>query len=145
MNLIRNAIKFTQFGSISLKVHYESHLRGLLTIEVSDTGTGIAQKDMPLLFTRFGKLQRTASLNHHGIGLGLNIVKQIVDSYKGHIEVYSDGPGQGSTFIVKIELEPLMLSPQTVNHIALKSESLYSDPSQSLSDQPNKLSAHESS
>ena len=114
-------------------------------MEVSDTGAGIAQKDMPLLFTRFGKLQRTASLNHNGIGLGLNIVKQIVDSCKGQIEVFSDGPGQGSTFRVKIELDPLMLSPQTVKHNALKSESLYSDPSQSLSDQPNKLSAHESS
>ena len=56
MNLIRNAIKFTQFGSVSLKVHYESYLRGILTIEVSDTGAGIAQKDIPFLFTRFGKL-----------------------------------------------------------------------------------------
>ena len=74
-------------------------------MEVQDTGAGIAQKDMPLLFTRFGKLLRTASINHQGLGLGLNIVKQIVDSYKGRIDVYSDGPGRGSTFRVQIQLE----------------------------------------
>ena len=50
-------------------------LRGKLEIDVRDTGHGIASKDMSLLFTRFGKLQRTAAINDEGIGLGLNIVK----------------------------------------------------------------------
>jgi len=62
---------------------------------------------MPSLFTRFGKLLRTASINHEGIGLGLNIVKQIVDSYEGEISVFSDGPGQGSTFRVEIKMQAL--------------------------------------
>ena len=48
---------------------------------------------------------RTAKINNEGIGLGLNIVKQIVDTHGGHIDVYSDGPGKGSTFRVQISLE----------------------------------------
>ena len=71
MNLVRNAIKFTHSGFIYLRVLYN----GMLTIEVQDTGTGIAREDMPQLFTRFGKLMRTAKINNEGIGLGLNIVK----------------------------------------------------------------------
>ena len=88
-----------------LKVFYEAIPEGILTIEVQDTGSGIAREDMPKLFTRFGKLLRTADINHEGIGLGLNIVKQIVDSYEGSIEVISEGPGRGSTFRVQIKLK----------------------------------------
>ena len=72
---------------------------------MKDTGVGIAPEEMPSLFTRFGKLLRTANINHEGIGLGLNIVSQIVDSHGGHIDVQSDGPGKGSTFRVRIKLE----------------------------------------
>ena len=80
MNLVKNAIKFTEEGSIDICVRYTMLLRGKLEIDVRDTGHGIASKDMSLLFTRFGKLQRTAAINDEGIGLGLNIVKQIVES-----------------------------------------------------------------
>lgn len=74
MNLVRNALKFTEQGFIYLEVLYSSWPENLLTIEVKDTGVGIAPEEMPKLFTRFGKLLRTASINHEGIGLGLNIV-----------------------------------------------------------------------
>ena len=50
-----------------------------LIVQVRDTGTGIASEDLTKLFSRFGKLHRTANLNHEGIGLGLTIVKQIVE------------------------------------------------------------------
>jgi signal transduction histidine kinase len=49
-------------------------------VEISDTGAGIAKEDIGKLFTRFGKLQRTAEINSEGLGLGLTIVKQIVES-----------------------------------------------------------------
>ena len=65
---------------------------------VQDTGIGIAEEDIPKLFTRFGKLQRTALINSEGIGLGLNIVKQIVEMCSGAINAYSEGIGHGSTF-----------------------------------------------
>ena len=75
MNLVRNAIKFTSSGLIYLKVFYVSLPSSILTIEVQDSGSGIVREDMPKLFTRFGKLLRTAKINNEGIGLGLNIVK----------------------------------------------------------------------
>ena len=74
MNLVRNALKFTEQGFIYLAVSYSHWPENLLTIEVKDSGVGIAPEEMPKLFTRFGKLLRTASINHEGIGLGLNIV-----------------------------------------------------------------------
>ena len=54
--------------------------------------------DLPKLFTRFGKLHRTAQMNSEGIGLGLTIVKQIVELSGGEVKVQSDGLGKGSTF-----------------------------------------------
>jgi len=72
MNLVRNAIKFTHFGNIDIFANFSDNR---LSVDVRDTGHGIAEEDIPMLFTRFGKLQRTASLNHDGIGLGLNIVR----------------------------------------------------------------------
>ena len=65
---------------------------------MEDTGVGISQKDFPKLFTRFGELQRTAQINNEGIGLGLNIVKQIVELCDGQVNVHSDGKGKGSVF-----------------------------------------------
>ena len=74
INLVKNAIKFTNTGSISIKASYDRTLRQLI-VHIKDTGTGIDQKDFSKLFCKFGKLQRTANLNNEGIGLGLTIVK----------------------------------------------------------------------
>lgn len=98
INLVKNALKFTTKGSITIKASYCDE-ENFLLVHVCDTGVGISQADIPKLFTRFGKLQRTALMNSTGIGLGLTIVKQIVESAKGEIEVRSDGVGQGSTFL----------------------------------------------
>ena len=76
MNLIKNALKFTTEGTIKVKAVYDDCSESpTLAIEVIDTGLGIAAEDMKQLFTRFGKLQRTASINSAGIGLGLTIVQ----------------------------------------------------------------------
>ena len=79
----------------------------MLVIHVEDNGTGIADEDFPKLFTRFGKLQRTAEMNSEGIGLGLTIVKQIVELSNGRIGVHSDGTGQGSTFGFCMQMETI--------------------------------------
>ena len=71
INLVRNAIKFTSHGSIKLEVLYED---GQLHAKVIDTGVGIEAEEIQLLFNRFGKLQRTATMNSEGLGLGLTIV-----------------------------------------------------------------------
>ena len=71
---MKNALKFTSEGSIEIKTSYREDL-GLLVVHVVDTGAGIEEEDFPKIFTRFGKLHRTAKMNHEGMGLGLTIVK----------------------------------------------------------------------
>ena len=78
----------------------------LLIVHVSDTGAGIAKEDFPKLFTRFGKLQRTAMMNSNGIGLGLNMVRQIVELSGGQVGVESKGVGHGSTFAFSMNMMP---------------------------------------
>ena len=73
-NLIKNALKFTKNGRIEVVADYET-TEGMLKVKVIDTGVGIDADDIPILFSRFGKLHRTAVLNSEGIGLGLTIVK----------------------------------------------------------------------
>lgn len=104
INLVKNAIKFTQNGSIKLKSQYNYDI-GCLVLHVEDTGSGIAPEDLSLLFNRFGKLHRTASMNNDGIGLGLTIVKQIVETSRGFIDVESEGINQGSTFFLTMEMK----------------------------------------
>ena len=55
----------------------------MLKIKIRDTGVGIAKNDLPKLFNRFGILARTASMNNEGLGLGLTIVRQIVQKAEG--------------------------------------------------------------
>ena len=76
-------------------------------VHVEDTGVGIAQEDIQKLFTRFGKLRRTAEMNSAGIGLGLTIVKQIVESSEGTIAVDSPGVGLGSSFFFTMKMKKL--------------------------------------
>ena len=72
INLVKNALKFTSCGSIEIISAYDHALK-CLTVHVKDTGAGIEPEDIPKLFSRFGKLQRTADQNQEGIGLGLTI------------------------------------------------------------------------
>ena len=103
MNLVRNALKFTDIeGKVTIRV---CHADGLLVVNVEDTGAGIASEDFPKLFTRFGKLQRTAQINSEGIGLGLTMVKQIVESGGGAVGVDSPGVNQGSLFSFSMQME----------------------------------------
>ena len=60
INLVKNAVKFTESGSVGLIVFYDPQPESLLTIEVHDTGVGIHQEDIAKLFTQFAKLPRTA-------------------------------------------------------------------------------------
>ena len=74
INLIKNALKFTKQGHIKILVQYLAQEQ-IILVSVEDTGVGIVEEDFSLLFTRFGKLHRTAQMNSEGIGLGLTIVK----------------------------------------------------------------------
>ena len=104
MNLIKNATKFTRRGSIDVKANYNSR-SSLLLVQIKDTGVGIAPEDIPKLFNRFGKLHRTAEMNHEGIGLGLTIVKQIVEKCGGTIGGISEGIGHGTLFFFSMKMK----------------------------------------
>ena len=104
INLVKNAFKFTTEGYIKIQACYNRE-ESMLIVYVIDSGAGIAEEDFPKLFTRFGKLHRTAHQNNEGIGLGLTIVKQIVEASGGEICFHSDGLGLGSTFCFSMILK----------------------------------------
>jgi signal transduction histidine kinase len=105
-NLVTNAIKFTGAGGrVRLSARIEE---GTLLTEVADTGVGIAEADIPKLFSRFRQLDMSATREASGTGLGLAISKALVEAHGGTIGVRSR-PGEGSTFWFRLPLEP---SPQ---------------------------------
>ncbi|MGB0916457.1 MAG: PAS domain S-box protein [Flavobacteriales bacterium] len=93
-NLVRNAIKFTDQGKVDVQVSLN---KNRLLFEVSDTGSGIPQKDIKKLFKDFSKLEHTTAQNLEGTGLGLSISKKLIQLLGGTIGVRSEF-GKGSTF-----------------------------------------------
>jgi signal transduction histidine kinase/CheY-like chemotaxis protein len=103
-NLISNAIKFTPRGGKVQVVlqRVESHVE----IAVSDTGIGIEPEFLPHVFEPFRQASGGTMRRHGGLGLGLSIVRHIVELHGGEITVHSDGPGHGATFTVRFPLLP---------------------------------------
>jgi CheY-like chemotaxis protein/anti-sigma regulatory factor (Ser/Thr protein kinase) len=103
-NLLSNAVKFTpKGGRIQVTVQrINSHVE----VVVSDTGRGIAPEFIPHLFERFRQADSTFSRDHGGLGLGLAIVRELVELHGGTVHASSDGPGTGATFTVGL---PLMI------------------------------------
>jgi signal transduction histidine kinase/ActR/RegA family two-component response regulator len=103
-NLISNAIKFTPRGGRVQVVlqRAESHVE----IAVHDTGIGIEPDFLPHVFEPFRQGTGGTMRRHGGLGLGLSIVRHIVELHGGEISVYSDGPGLGAKFTVKFPLLP---------------------------------------
>jgi CheY-like chemotaxis protein len=99
-NLLSNAAKFTPAGgTVTLMVRQSaSHV----TIEVRDTGIGIAADFQPYLFDRFSQADSTTTRVHRGLGLGLALVRHIVEIHGGEVEARSAGEGTGSTFVVRL-------------------------------------------
>jgi signal transduction histidine kinase/ActR/RegA family two-component response regulator len=105
-NLLVNAIKFTpQNGMVTVLVR-EAELQGRRSVEISvtDSGQGIEPKFLPFVFDRFRQADASTTRRHGGLGLGLSIVKSLVEMHQGSVEAMSDGEGQGSTFIVNLPL-----------------------------------------
>ena len=103
LNLLSNAVKYTDKGHISLIVTgAEADESGIvLNIEVSDSGRGIAQKDIVTLFDKFVRFDRVRNRNVEGTGLGLAITKSLIESMDGSISVSSE-LGAGSKFTVRL-------------------------------------------
>jgi signal transduction histidine kinase/CheY-like chemotaxis protein len=99
-NLLTNAIKFTpKGGRIQVRVErINSHVE----ITISDTGEGISPDFLPYVFDRFRQADNSISRRHGGLGLGLSIVRQLVEMHGGQIDAASGGLDEGSTFTVKL-------------------------------------------
>ena len=101
-NLFNNAVKFTpRGGRVSVIVQRDaSHVQ----IAVSDTGIGITAEFLPFIFDRFRQADGSTTRLHGGLGLGLAIVRHLVELHQGVISVESPGKGKGSTFTINLPL-----------------------------------------
>jgi signal transduction histidine kinase len=100
INLIDNAQKYTKEGSVDVELDKKD---GMVLIKVIDTGIGIRNEDIENLFGKFSRNKEGEKINVGGTGLGLYIVKKIVEAHGGEIWVKSEGYGKGSVFIVGLE------------------------------------------
>jgi PAS domain S-box-containing protein len=117
-NLLTNAIKFTpKDGKVSVLLErVNSHLE----ITVHDSGIGIKPEFLPHVFERFRQADATMTRSHGGLGLGLSIVKNLVELHGGTVRAKSNGEGEGSTFVVTLPLAPVR-SPEIREHPAASS------------------------
>ena len=109
-NLLANAIKFTpRGGKVQIRLErVDSHVE----IAVSDTGVGIAPEFLPHVFDRFRQADQRTTRQHGGMGLGLAIVRHLVELHGGTVKAESRGEGEGATFTVLLPVAPVY----EVNH-----------------------------
>jgi signal transduction histidine kinase/ActR/RegA family two-component response regulator len=99
-NLLSNAVKFTPSGgSVDIEVRMDDDQ---IVISVADSGMGIDPDFLPAVFDRFRQADTTTTRLHGGLGLGLAIVRHLVELHGGRIEAQSDGLGHGATFLVHL-------------------------------------------
>ena len=101
-NLLSNAAKYTPDGGelyVSLQPQGDSAI-----LRLQDNGIGISGELLPVVFDLFTQGQRTPDRSQGGLGLGLALVKKLVELHEGSVEAHSGGPGQGSTFMVRLPL-----------------------------------------
>ncbi|HYG75154.1 MAG TPA: response regulator [Planctomycetota bacterium] len=117
-NLLSNAIKFTpKGGKVLLKIQREgTHL----SIMVSDTGIGIQPEFLPHIFERFRQADASITRLYKGLGLGLAIVRNLVELHGGAVEVKSEGLNKGATFTVKLPLAAVRPESQWRKHSPLE-------------------------
>jgi CheY-like chemotaxis protein len=99
-NLLTNAIKFTPEGG-KIEVVAERVGTGV-ELWVTDTGEGISADFLPVMFQRFSQADGSTTRKHGGLGLGLSIVKSLVEMHGGTVDATSGGLGKGSTFVVRL-------------------------------------------
>ena len=111
-NLLSNAVKFTPGGGrVQARL---ARVNSDLEIEVRDTGQGIASEFLPHVFDRFRQADRSSTRSHGGLGLGLAVVRHIVELHGGNVTAASAGKDQGATFTVRL--------PLVASHITSRAE-----------------------
>ena len=102
-NLLHNAVKFTDPGGrITVRLVEEE---GLAALSVQDTGVGISPASLPRLFEAFSQVESTVERSKGGLGLGLSVVKGLVELHGGRVRASSDGPGRGAVFTLWVPLD----------------------------------------
>jgi signal transduction histidine kinase/ActR/RegA family two-component response regulator len=99
-NVFINAVKFTPPGGTIRIASRTDHDDAVVTIQ--DTGDGIPPDLLPQVFDRFRQADTGSTRHHEGLGLGLAIAHHIIEQHGGTITAHSDGPGQGSTFLIRL-------------------------------------------
>ncbi|MES2264996.1 MAG: sensor histidine kinase [Pseudomonadota bacterium] len=103
-NLLGNAIRYTpQQGAIEVRLRHEA---GAILVQVADNGIGMAPELLPYLFDMYSQAEVSSERKTGGLGLGLALVKRLVEAHQGSASAHSDGPGQGSVFTVRLPALP---------------------------------------
>jgi len=136
-NLLTNAVKYSpDGGAIAVSVEWPGGPEDDVTVSIRDEGLGIPAQDMPRLFTRYSRLGDGTHFHRSGLGIGLYITKEIVDSHGGRISVSSE-PGKGSVFAVHLPLQPRRIPrPVSAEPTAVVSAPLVPHPRHAIVDQP---------
>lgn len=115
LNLVSNAAKFTDEGSVTCRVHHDV-ANGMVVYRVTDTGMGIREEDLPVVFEKFKQVGDTLTDKPKGTGLGLPISKQIVEHHGGAIWAESE-LGVGSTFFFSVPVDRQESAASSVRHV----------------------------
>jgi signal transduction histidine kinase len=110
-NLLSNAVKFTSAGGV-VTVNARRH-DSTVSIRVHDTGAGIKEEHLPLIFERFQQVDSTTTRAHGGLGLGLAIVRHLAEAHGGTVNAQSEGLGRGSTFTVALPLRAVLVEDES--------------------------------
>ena len=103
-NLLNNAAKYTDEGG---EIALSAEQRGReVVIRVRDNGTGIAPELLPHVFDMFTQADQTLSRSRGGLGIGLTLVRSLVEMHQGRVTAHSGGPGTGSEFTVRLPVSP---------------------------------------
>ena len=100
-NLMSNAIKFTAPGGV-VTMSTDVLPGGSVTLSIKDTGKGIEPRFLPFLFDRFSQADGSAAREHGGLGLGLSIVRRLIELHGGTVTGHSEGSGHGALFVVTL-------------------------------------------
>ncbi|MGH7225309.1 MAG: hybrid sensor histidine kinase/response regulator, partial [Gemmataceae bacterium] len=112
LNLLNNAAKYTEEGGrIGLTVERQD---AEVLVRVRDSGMGIAAEMLPKIFEPFTQIAQTLDRAQGGLGIGLTLVRRLVEMHGGIVQAFSEGRGQGSEFVVRLPLTPQPLPPPIV-------------------------------
>ena len=111
LNLLNNAAKYSDRGG---HIWLTAERQGSdVVVSVRDTGIGIAADQLPRIFEMFSQVDRSLEKSQGGLGIGLTLVRRLVEMHGGSVEARSDGPGKGSEFIVRLPVVVEASVPQS--------------------------------